>query len=77
MKLPDIGDVMNKFEVLGIVGEGEPWARSNTPCPWLSQAPRMQLLSIPVSLQPERMCRSIIGWILPILTFDIFAVIDV
>lgn len=23
MKLPDIGDVMNKFEVLGIVGEGE------------------------------------------------------
>lgn len=23
MKIPDIGDVMNKFEVLGIVGEGE------------------------------------------------------
>lgn len=23
MKIPDIGDVMNKFEVLGIVGEGK------------------------------------------------------
>ncbi|TNN53568.1 hypothetical protein EYF80_036211 [Liparis tanakae] len=23
MKIPDVGDVMNKFEVLGIVGEGE------------------------------------------------------
>lgn len=23
MKIPNIGDVMNKFEVLGIVGEGE------------------------------------------------------
>lgn len=23
MKNPDIGDVMNKFEVLGIVGEGK------------------------------------------------------
>lgn len=25
MKNPDIGDVMNKFEVLGIVGEGKPF----------------------------------------------------
>lgn len=23
MKIPDLGDVMNKFEVLGIVGEGK------------------------------------------------------
>lgn len=26
MKNPDIGDVMNKFEVLGIVGEGKRFA---------------------------------------------------
>lgn len=30
MKNPDIGDVMNKFEVLGIVGEGKPFAPEQT-----------------------------------------------
>ena len=49
MKIPDICDVMNKFEVLGIVGEGESFRLITT---WIIKAHFVYLQSETVTTDP-------------------------